>query len=440
MDLGFETIGNATLIAYDGGPLLCTDPWIVGTAYFGSWVHQHEIPAEQMEAILQAPYVWISHGHPDHLSLESLELLRKAEILVPDHHGNRVARELREAGYRVRVLKCREWTELSPRVRVCCVADVHQDAVLLLDMDGTLVVNANDASDRGGGDFLRAQAERFERSYLMALVGYGDADMIHMFDEAGDPVPPPGAPHEELGPGIIGILEHFGIDAFVPFSTLHRYQRSDSEWANAYITQPHDFGRGFDSSTKSLLPAYARVDLLREDVRCLEPRKNDPVIQPPEAFGDNWSDQLTAEDVTHIAEYFGRFDHLRTFLGFVNFRVGGRDNEIAIPGTRPKFKGRGVTFETPRASLMTCVEYRIFDDLMIGNFTRTTLHGDWGGKGTEATYPDFNPFVTKFGDNGGACSEAELRAYFADYAARGFFSFGEDPAQRAEYAALRRYL
>jgi len=26
--LGVSTIGNATLIAYDGGPMLVTDPWL----------------------------------------------------------------------------------------------------------------------------------------------------------------------------------------------------------------------------------------------------------------------------------------------------------------------------------------------------------------------------------------------------------------------------
>jgi hypothetical protein len=42
--LEFETIGNATLILYDGTPLLVTDPWIDGDAYFGSWGPTHEIP------------------------------------------------------------------------------------------------------------------------------------------------------------------------------------------------------------------------------------------------------------------------------------------------------------------------------------------------------------------------------------------------------------
>ena len=41
------------------------------------------IPAEQIEHVKQCRYLWISHGHPDHLSLPSLEMLRDNRIDVP---------------------------------------------------------------------------------------------------------------------------------------------------------------------------------------------------------------------------------------------------------------------------------------------------------------------------------------------------------------------
>ena len=44
--LGVQTIGNATLTAFDGKPILSTDPWMGGDhyAYFGSWHLPYEIP------------------------------------------------------------------------------------------------------------------------------------------------------------------------------------------------------------------------------------------------------------------------------------------------------------------------------------------------------------------------------------------------------------
>ena len=75
MDIGFETIGNATLICHDGRPVLVTYPWIKGSADFGSWALSHQIPDEQMNSIEHCEFVWLSHGHPDHLSAESLQVL-----------------------------------------------------------------------------------------------------------------------------------------------------------------------------------------------------------------------------------------------------------------------------------------------------------------------------------------------------------------------------
>jgi hypothetical protein len=77
---------------------------------------------------------------------------------------------------------------------------------------------------------------------------------------------------------------------------------------------------------------------------------------------------------------------------------------------------------------------------MIGNFTKTTLHGPWERRGTLALYPDFIPFVTKYGDNGGAHTTAELKAYFAEYKRRGFFGFAQHSGGEFQRRALAPYL
>ena len=61
-------------------------------------------------------------------------------------------------------------------------------------------------------------------------------------------------------------------------------------------------------------------------------------------------------------------------------------------------------------------------------------------QGAEALYPDFTPFVTKFGDNGGAYTKAELRAYFADNLRRGYTELTPDASEQAMRVALPPYL
>jgi len=91
--LGVSTIGNAILIAYDDNPILATDPWFGDEkpAYFGSWGLSHRIPPDCKADILNAKYIWFSHGHPDHLNPDSLTQLHGKNILLGDHVGGRIA-------------------------------------------------------------------------------------------------------------------------------------------------------------------------------------------------------------------------------------------------------------------------------------------------------------------------------------------------------------
>jgi len=438
MDLGFETIGNACLIAHDRGPVVATDPWLSGTAYFGSWRLSHEVPAAQRANVLACKYVWLSHGHPDHLSLPSLELMRDKTILLADHRGGRIARDLQGLGFTTRTLKCGEWFPVSERCRIASLANYNQDATIVIDLDGHLLIDANDAGNRGSARFLDRERPRFhKRTILACLTGYGDADMINFHDEQGRFVPPAAAAKAIQGPGIKALLDHYDIDIFAPSSSMHRYNRTDSIWADEYATPVDKHQEGFDGGRRTILPAFVRYDLLTGQYEKIAPRANDHPPEPPEAYGDDWSTPLEPADVELLSNAFRRVAHLHTFLGWINFRVGGKDHVIDIA----KEHRRGITFATPRKSLVSAVAWNAFDDILIGNYCRTTLHGDWWGKqGAGALYPHFTPFVTKFGDNGGAFTPADLRAYFADYFARGFTEFTADPEEQAMKAALQPYL
>ncbi len=414
--LGFETIGNATLIGYDGAPVLVTDPWIEGPAYFGSWTVGYEIPPAQRAAIAAAPFVWYSHGHPDHLHADSLASLSGKEILLPDHVGGRIARDLTAMGLKARVLPDRVWVPLSDRIRVLCVSDYFQDGILYVEIGGTLIMNVNDSAPRGHADYLRRLARPYARRILLKTFGYGDIDMMNIFDADDVRIAPAQQTKaREIG-SLAGQLRFWGrfYDAteIIPFSSFHEYQRSDSVWAAAYTTPLDAFYRdGCILDGLRIHPAFVRCDVEGQDVVELAPARSTLTIQPPETFGDNWSDQLEAEDVALVTAYFQRFERLGATLDFIELGVGGKTTRIAFA---PGGKRRGLRFEVPRASLMTAVRYDVFDDLMIGNFMRTKFLGEW----PRATLEGFTPVVSKYGDNGGARSEAELRAYFAAYRAR----------------------
>jgi len=429
--IGFETIGNATLICFDTDPVLVTDPWVDGEPYFGSWSHLYEIPHAQRDAILRSRYVWLSHGHPDHASGPSLDLLADKTILLPDHVGHRMRDDLTGLGFAVEVLPERSWRQLSDNVRVMSVSDYHQDAVLLVDVAGTLLVDVNDAVERGWGRFVRGVISSYRTSFLLKLFGYGDADMINISTEDGVRLlaPPPTASDEArhawgrlLREKIAFAAKYYGTQYFIPFSMFHQYQRRDSAWAQDYATPLEAFSV-FQSPTCERLPAFVRYDCEKQSLQTIDPPRRSVRLRGPEEFGDDWTTPLESAEVSQIERYFQSIEFLRSRLAFVNLRVGGREHHIAL-GQRAKGRDRGVTFEVPRGSLVTAVTYRIFDDLLIGNFMKTTLHGDWGpGNAPGVLYPYFTPYVARYADSAKLRTEEELREYFGIYRRRAPFDY-----------------
>lgn len=411
MKIGFDTIGNACLICYDNGPILATDPWIEGGAYFGSWALSHEVPKTQRDAVLAAKFIWFSHGHPDHLNPDCLPLFKGKQILLADHVGGRIRRDLEKDGFNVQILPDRRWVTLSENIRVMCVADLGQDSVLLVDINGRLVLNTNDCGDNGWGKLARKIVQGYEKSFLMCLSGYGDTDMINFYDEKGRFIPPYAAKREPIGPAIAEAAHKFGVKYFVPFSSMHRYQRSDSIWANQYCAQLEDYEEGWSSDRCELLPAFLRYDCESDRYERLDPKPTPNHTLYPSAFGDNWSDPLEKQDVAAATSYFQAVEKLMLTLGFINLKVGGRDHVIPMG----KGNARGVTFEAPRHSLMQAIQWQIFDDMLIGNVMKTTLHGPWPVTGL---YPDFTPYLCKYADNASAKTLADVRAYFEAYERR----------------------
>ena len=181
--IGISTIGNATLIAYDKSPILSTDPWFgdIDPAYFGSWITTHTFPKYLQEDVFNSKYIWFSHGHPDHLNPESIKKLLGKKLLLPDHVGSRIYKDLIKENFSVDILPDRKWVQLSTNIKVLCITTIIQDAILLVDVNGKLFVNMNDASLRHcyAERFIRNIVKSYSQSYLLALSGYGDTDMIN---------------------------------------------------------------------------------------------------------------------------------------------------------------------------------------------------------------------------------------------------------------------
>ena len=151
-------------------------------------------------------------------------------------------------------------------------------------------------------------------------------------------------------------------------------------------------------------PAFITWDTETENYNEINPNKNDEKYQTPEDFGDNWNDNLDKNDMLQIERYFKKFYQIKKKFGFLSFKVGSTEFNIKLSN-----KNEGIQFQTPRNSLIFSINNNIFDDVLIGNFMKVRLIN------VPSLYPNFTPFITKYGDNGNAYSKYELKKYFEYY-------------------------
>ncbi len=403
--IGFETIGNANATFFDNSkPVLTTDPWVDGKPYFGSWMHRYSIPKQQRENILNSKYVWFSHGHPDHLDEESTKLFTKSVFLIPDHYGDRIFNHFKK-NFNCIKLKSNEWFQISKNIKVKCFSDWNQDATLLVDiLSKDIVFNQNDGKSLGWSNVIKETIKNYKNRFLLKLAGWGDADMINIYDEENKFIKPYASFQPNVGEMYSSSMKTWNCNFALPFSSMHQYARKDSIKMNEYVTPLNRHGDGFDSKAGELLPAFIIWDSEKNDYKEINPPKNNSSLVSPEEMGDSWSDVLEKEDKILIENYFRSMAHLEDKFGEIIFNVGGKDFVINLSKRKEKIR-----FSAPKNSLITAIKNEIFDDMLIGNFMKTQLIN------VKSLYPDFTPYVAKYADNGIAKSRDELRQYFKHY-------------------------
>ena len=170
-------------------------------------------------------------------------MLTSGEFLLADQYGSRIQRDLAAAGHRARVLPDREWLQLSKGIRICSIANRNQDAMLLIDINGRLVINMNDSSDYGESFRVRRLAKNFKEVYMLQLHGWGGADMLNLFDPSGRKLVSIAEKRRPIAPRAQRAAAAMGANKFIPFSSFQRYSAETApgptiSFPSSRITRP----------------------------------------------------------------------------------------------------------------------------------------------------------------------------------------------------------
>lgn len=114
-DAQVRFLAHACIEIRAGGVSIVTDPWLVGPCFATGWWHLVPPPADAMEVVARADAIYLSHNHPDHMHVETLQQIdRNKPLLIPDFESRSVEKIARAMGFQnINVLKFNHLYELK---------------------------------------------------------------------------------------------------------------------------------------------------------------------------------------------------------------------------------------------------------------------------------------------------------------------------------------
>ena len=170
-------IGHAAILVETAGVTVLSDPWWRGPCFGAQW---WGYPFPHLDAIgdRQIDYIYLSHGHHDHLHPGTLGTLnKKAKVLVAEKTG--LAPFVRSLGYEAIALGEDEAFRLGNGAMHCRILETHGgDTLMTLDDGNEVCLNLNDALHSAPRETQRRFVQRLRSMHPRidyVFCGYGVA-------------------------------------------------------------------------------------------------------------------------------------------------------------------------------------------------------------------------------------------------------------------------
>ncbi len=151
-----QLLSHASFLLSAGESRILFDPWLEGPAYWGSW---HHFP-KNFVAVgeLDVTHVVITHPHPDHFHLPTLEQLdREITVIIPNFESGILQKELRKLNFRnIHLLEWEEELWLADGLGLMFLRPVSQweDSSCLVRVKDWIWLNQNDSGSALRDDLI----------------------------------------------------------------------------------------------------------------------------------------------------------------------------------------------------------------------------------------------------------------------------------------------
>jgi hypothetical protein len=170
-------IGHASILVEEGDVSVLSDPWWRGPCFGAQWWNKPE-PATELLADRPPPdYIYVSHGHHDHLHPGTLKTLdRRSKVLVSREID--IADSIRALGFEVMELDPNQSYPLSENLTAWLWPTYSDDTLLVLKGAHETCINLNDALHSAPRDIQDQFIEKLNKLFPnpdYVFCGYGIA-------------------------------------------------------------------------------------------------------------------------------------------------------------------------------------------------------------------------------------------------------------------------
>jgi hypothetical protein len=239
-------VGHASILLESGPVRLLMDPWLHGEVFNESWaLHPH--PVLSAEDLASVTHLWISHEHPDHLSMSTLQAIPKSvrsriTALFQKYYSEEIKKILTALGFKeVIELPRARFFPLAPDVWVYCRQVGHLDSSLAVRAEGKVVLNVNDCD-------LPASTMRSMRRELGALDVLLDQFSIAGWPGNADEPRRKEQSRQRMLRKLIQDIEILEPRYVIPFASFIRFCHQENAHMNLHVNSVDDVARHVDAS------------------------------------------------------------------------------------------------------------------------------------------------------------------------------------------------
>ena len=151
LNTNIKFLNHASVIIENEHVKLLSDPWFFGDVFHKGWSLIFENDEKDITEILEEiTHIWISHEHPDHLSIpffkKNKEILNRnnIKILFQETKDKRVLNFLKSLNLDVIELKNKKNYTIGKNFLIKCIKFSGYDSALLADVGDKKILNLND--------------------------------------------------------------------------------------------------------------------------------------------------------------------------------------------------------------------------------------------------------------------------------------------------------